>query len=309
MLVGRVARARRPRADRRRRPRDPGVGRRDAPRRCGGSPNAPAARVAAARAPTPRSSAAASGSTPPPGCSTTSSRSMIWIGARDRRVPPLRHRRRALPVERRVHRRRAGDRRAAQGERLPHRAVGALRGPLRRRRRAARRGRRAATGRRVVVDHIGLVTTRLAGHHEHAAHPERQAGAGAQPEPGSLVGDGAAAGARPTTPTPRGRRPRCAAWPGPSSSPTSCSSATSPPSRRSTGRWTSRCGRSSRSTTGHGRCSSSAPSTRWACPGGPKADTDVRRRRGCAPGRRAGDGWPAAPPRTARPRRQSPGSW
>src|SRR5215218_1179801 len=42
---------------------------------------------------------------------------------------------------------------------------------------------------------------------------------------------------------------------------------------------------------------------------GPEADTLVRRRRGCDPGRRAGGGWPAAPPRTGRPTHPSPGSW
>ena len=63
----------------------------------------------------------------------------------DRHLPHPRHRRRVLPVQRRVHRRRAGDRRPAQGQRLPHRPGGAVRGPLRRRRRARRRAGRAAS--------------------------------------------------------------------------------------------------------------------------------------------------------------------
>ena len=203
-MLGRSPVARRPRARRRRRRSSPGVSgvvmrrvvRRVAERRSGG-----VACGSASRAPS-------RGAAPPPARrrrrpdAQPPRRRRDLDRRRDRRVPPLRDRRRLLPVERRVHRRRPRDRRPAQGQRLPHRPVGAVRGPLRRGRRAASSRSARASAIHAVVDHIGLVTTRCGTSTARCTCPNGQLDRGPQPEPGGGGRDGAAAGPGRRRPTP-----------------------------------------------------------------------------------------------------------
>ena len=118
-----------------------------------------------------------------------------------------------------------------------------------------------------VVDHIGLVTTRLRDEHEHVARPERPARASSATSARKRRLDGPAARARRRR-LDTNARPPCAAerWPA-TEQLTDVVFVGDLAARRTTmAASTWRCARFARSTSGHGRSSSSAPSRRSAWP-------------------------------------------